>query len=103
MSNDLTRFLRAVKVLAKLAHKYPDEAFIEALGCYASVRQESDVQFVGEFLEGIGRELSDMRREPSCRECGNYIQYDRKYDGRDARPDAKYCSAKCRQKAYRKR
>jgi hypothetical protein len=100
MSSDLDRFLRAVRTLAKLAHKYGDDCFLDALGRYAAVKQEGEVWFVGTFLDDIGRELADRRVEPKriCAECGN-DDADRLYD----RSDSRYCSAKCRQKAYRKR
>jgi hypothetical protein len=98
MSSDLDRFLRAVRTLTKLAHKHPDDSvWIEALGRHATVKQEGDVWFVGTFLDDIGRELSQRRVEedyPRC-VCGREIE--------NARTDAKYCSRKCRQRAYRKR
>jgi hypothetical protein len=103
MSSDLQRFLRAIQTLSKLAGKYGEEAFLEALGRYATVKQEDDVHFVGEFLDGIGCELQKRRVERRCRQCGNEIQYNARYDNRDARADAVYCSPACRQRAYRRR
>jgi hypothetical protein len=103
MSNDLQRFLGAVRTLAKLAFEYNDEAWLEALGRYATVKQEHDVHFVGEFLDQIGRELRDRRVAPCCRECGKEINIDRSDDQADARADALYCSPACRQSAYRSR
>jgi hypothetical protein len=102
MSSDLQRFLRAVQTLNKLAHKYSEEGFLEALGRYATVKQEEDVFFVGTFLEDIGRELQNRRVEVDrpCRQCGRQID---DYDNRDARADAVYCSSACRQRAYRRR
>ena len=95
MSSDLQRFLRAVKTIAKLAWKYPDEAFLEALGRYATVQQEDDVGFVGEFLDEIGRELSKRRVRPCCRQCDKEICDDVRYDDRNPRADAQYCGPRC--------
>jgi hypothetical protein len=99
MSSDLDRFLHAVRTLAKLAHKYRDEDFIESLGRYATVKQEGEVWFVGTFCDDIGRELHERLVESRCRQCGGDICN----DDRDVRADAQYCSAKCRQKAHRSR
>jgi hypothetical protein len=101
--SDLSRFLRAVKVLEKLSWKYRHEAWIEALGRYASIKDEHRIWSVGELLDDIGRELADLRGKPHCRQCGNDINDKRGDDEEDARTDARYCSAKCRQRAYRKR
>jgi hypothetical protein len=104
-SSDLSRFLRAVKTLAKLARQYSYEDFVEALGRWASVQEEGDVWFVGTSLDDIGRELADRRdgSDPHCRQCGGVIESNVRYDERKPRTDAHYCSPKCRQKAYRKR
>jgi hypothetical protein len=103
MSSDLQRFLGAVRTLAKLAHEYNTEPFLEALGRYATVKQEGEVWFVGTFLDEIGEELSKRRVRPCCRECGKEIACDVRYDDRDPRADALYCSPACRQSAYRSR
>jgi hypothetical protein len=107
MSSDLSRFLRAVKTLAKLAWKYPDDAWTEALGPYATVKQEGEVWFVGPWLSEIADELDRRRQRRGdarpCSECGKDILNNIRYDNRGARSDARYCSPKCKQKAYRKR
>jgi hypothetical protein len=103
MSSDLQRFLRAVRTLEKLWHKYPEEAFLEALGRYATTKQESEVWGVGTFLDDIGRELSKRCVRLCCRQCGKEIEDDVRYDGGYARADAQYCGAACRQRAYRSR
>jgi hypothetical protein len=106
MASDLSRFLRAVKTIDRLVHKYPhEEAWIRALGRYATIRQEGEIWHVGDFLGDIGRELSSMRDgvKATCKGCGKEICDSAKYNDRDPRSDAQYCSARCRQKAYRKR
>jgi hypothetical protein len=122
MNSDLQRFLHAVRTLAKLARTYDDEAFLEALGRYATVQQEGDVWFVGTFLDGIGSELSKRRVDRRCRQCGKEIMTPNQRiagmlgvsagtvradvgenDERDVRADAQYCGPACRQRAYRSR
>ena len=103
MSSDLDCFLRAVRTLAKLAQKYGVEPFLNDLGRYATVKQEEDVWFVGDFLDEIGLLLKGRRVEPRCRQCGDEINIGRADDERDARADAQYCGPKCRQRAYRSR
>jgi hypothetical protein len=106
MSSDLDRFLRAVRTLARLAHKYGDDSFMEALGRYATVKQEGEVWFVGTFLDDIGSELSKRCVEQTtriCAECGGEGVGRKDRDDTLNRPNSRYCSAKCRQKAYRKR
>lgn len=103
MSSDFDRFLRAVRTLAKLAWKYDKETWLNDLGRYATVKQESDVWFVGDYLDEIGMVLSKRRVEPRCRQCGDKINIRRGDDEPDARADAQYCGPKCRQRAYRGR
>jgi hypothetical protein len=94
-----------VRTLAQLAHQYHYEAFLEALGRYATVQQESEVWFVGTFLDDIGSELARRRVERlrCCRQCGKSIRDNVRYDDRDPRADAQYCGPACRQRAYRSR
>jgi len=106
MNSDLDRFLRAVRKLCRLVDKYTQEAFAEALGRYASVKQEGEVWFVGTFLDDIGTILSNRRGDwdgQHCRQCGKRIHDNARYNDRDARPDVRYCSPRCRQRAYRGR
>jgi hypothetical protein len=124
MSSDLQRFLYAVRTLEKLAWKYGGaEAWLEALGRWATVRQEDEVWFVGDFLEHIGEELSKRRveRPLCCRQCGKEIRIGNETIAKvlgvttatvcmdvgqvyeRVRANALYCSPACRQKAYRSR
>jgi hypothetical protein len=112
MSSDLQRLMRAVKVIAKLAWKYEQEDVAAAMMKHCSARERSDAALVGSFLDDIwqlNRKAED-EAEPRCCECGENI-YDikasecakRGIDEDPPRTDVRYCSAKCRQRAYRKR
>jgi hypothetical protein len=120
---DLERLMRAVKVIAKLAWQHEAKDVADALMQHATVRERENVPFVGQYLQDVEsyyRE-ADAAAEPRCAECGRSIYYGKKaiarFSGIDpqtvardtgtryavARSDARYCSAKCRQKAYRNR
>jgi hypothetical protein len=60
----------------------------------------NDVRFLANYLDDVGHYMMEMgaeetRKHPQCIECG--AENRRDHNG------AKYCSDKCRQKAYRKR
>jgi hypothetical protein len=86
MRSDLQRLRLAVKIIAKLASKYEDKDVGEAMMKHFSARERGDATFVGTYLTDVW----EINRE--AEEAAGY-----------ARSDARYCSAKCRQKAYRKR
>lgn len=103
MSSDLQRFLRAVRTLAKLADKYDRETHLDALGRYATKKQEDDLLSVGAFLDDIGQQLLRQRlaAKHSCRQCGNDVHNvlvgTTYVVGAGRRTAAQYCSPACRQ------
>ena len=102
MSSDLESLMRAVKTIERLAHKYDHEALAAALLKDCSRKDREAVAFVGLYLHDVWREHlrgPDQASWPRCYECGRDIE---RPDG-DPRADARYCSPKCRQRAYRKR
>jgi hypothetical protein len=106
--SDLERLMRAVKVIAKLASKYRDEDVAEALMKHCTVRERVASAFVGTFLTDAWEsnrkaEEAVEAAEPRCCGCGQSVHEWTKNSSGYARSDARYCSAKCRQKAYRKR
>lgn len=96
MSNDLQRFLCAVRTLEKLLGEYGCDAWLEALGRFATEKQENVVGAVGTILIEISDELA-MRRVHRYCPCGEPITAGL------GRADTIYCSAGCRQAAYRER
>jgi hypothetical protein len=94
-----------VKVIAKLASQYGQQDVAEALMKHCTERERSEVYFVGTYLDDvwqINRE-AEKAAEPRCCECGRSVREWKDDSGGYARSDARYCSAGCRQKAYRKR
>ena len=102
MSSDLQRLMRAVKIIAKLAWKYRQQDVAAALLKHYSQRERGDVPLAGQFLTDLWDryQASEREAEPRCLQCGESV-----HDTKDnlARADARYCSPKCRQRAYRKR
>jgi hypothetical protein len=100
--SDLHRLMRAVKVIARLAWKYRTEDIAAALMKHCSSRERGDAAFVGTFLDDVWQLNKEAERElePRCCECGRDI-----LGTKDTGPraDARYCSPKCRQHAYRRR
>lgn len=97
MTSDLDRLLRAVRTLRRLLGEYGEEAVTEGLGRFATAKQENVVWAVGAMLDKIGQELSSRRVHSRCPECGEMITAGL------GRADAVYCSAGCKQAAYRAR
>lgn len=106
MASDLERLLRAVRAITRVAKQYRNEDVVEALLKYATLRDREDVAFAGTFLTGLWESYrqADEEAGPHCCECGDHLR-DRNDGNADGiiRSDARYCSAACRQKAYRKR
>jgi hypothetical protein len=94
-----------VKVINRLANKYREEEVATALMKHWSRRERDIAAFVGTWLTDIWEinRKAESETEPHCCECGANILDNVKYDDKDARADARYCSPKCRQRAYRKR
>ena len=99
---DLQRLMRAAKVIAKLAWKYRQEDVAAALLKHCTERERGDAYLVGSFLDDVQQinRKAENDAEPRCCECGGNI-CDAK--DRSVRSDARYCSPKCRTRAYRKR
>jgi hypothetical protein len=98
---DLQRLIRAAKVISRVAWKYKAEEVAKPLMEHCTQRERDDVYFAGQWCV----DLFDLNRKADeealtkCCECGDKILYRKD----KARTDSKYCSAKCRQAAYRKR
>jgi hypothetical protein len=104
--SDLQRLMMAVKIIAKLGWKYKHEDVAAALMKHCSRRERGDAAFAGQFLVDLWELNSKAERaaeaaEKHCCECGGCLHEWK--DSGYARSDALYCSAKCRQRAYRKR
>jgi hypothetical protein len=126
---DLERLMRAVKVIAKLAWQYEAKDVADALMQHATLRERENVRFVADYLSEVESYYREAHAatEQRCVECGGMI-YDSRNGGASdkaighllstdaqtiarwagtqyspVRSNARYCSAKCRQKAYRKR
>jgi hypothetical protein len=112
MPSDLQRLMRAVRVITKVAREYDDEEVAEALMKHCSRKERGEAAFAGGFLEGMWQlnKKAESEAEPRCCECGENI-LDAKStaaaeagrEERDPRADTRYCSPKCRTRAYRKR
>lgn len=119
MTNDLQRFLRAVRTLAKLADKYDRKNHLDTLEKYATAKQKEHVLNAHGLLDPIAQALLKQRVANAKRRCR---QCDRDLDTSvipnavlgikepgmqvlfaERRADAQYCSDDCRQKAYRSR
>jgi hypothetical protein len=91
--------VRAVRRTARLLKRIPNKelaGFIMAMGHDSDSDIASDVCLVGTSLDEV---WDTIRKEkpgtgPICRMCGRECWQDRK---------SRYCSSKCRQKAYRRR
>jgi hypothetical protein len=68
----------------------------------------SRIQALGEFLDTVAHYMKKIQTteqydpRPKCIECGDDIEYDLTVH-ENYRKDVRYCSARCRQRAYRKR
>ena len=85
--------VRAIRVIGRRAHSMPHELIAEAAVQYL---RPGHVQFVAEFVMDCAyyaHKLQPAAEGSQCAECGK----------RCIEPRARYCSAKCRQRAYRKR
>jgi len=66
------------------------------------------IQGLGELLDTVASYMKKIQTEhqydpwPKCIECGEDIQYDLTVHEKH-RKDVRYCSGRCRQRAYRKR
>ena len=87
---------RAVERLSKLARHIDAEDLADYLIDRGNVRRVDDAAFVGQWLVDAWEYMRDRRADlrPKCIVCGA--------DELD-RPNARYCSDRCRQKAYRQR
>jgi hypothetical protein len=99
---DLQRLMRAVRIIAKLAWKYRQQDVAAALMKHCTKRERGDAYFIGTYLDDVFQlnRKAEHDAEQHCCECGDSV-HERK--DRDARSDARYCSPKCRTRAYRKR
>jgi hypothetical protein len=84
----------------KLTWKIRPEDFAEWLVGRGFDSDSADAGGVGGYFEDVWQYMKELKPEQKriCAECGD-DSADRLYD----RSDTRYCSAKCRQKAYRKR
>lgn len=102
MASDLQRLLRAAKTIARLAWKYDQKDIAAALLKHTTQRERQDVSFISQYLVDVWELYHQAEREAElrCCECGDSV-----HEWKDglARSDARYCSPKCRQRAYRKR
>jgi hypothetical protein len=93
----MERLLRRAK---NLAFKIETKDFAEYLVARGYDSESAEAGFVGQWFDDVWQYMQKLKLPQTriCAECGDE-DADRLY----ARSDARYCSAKCRQKAYRKR
>jgi hypothetical protein len=73
--------------------KFSQESLAEALLPHVRPGQ---IQFLGQYLDDVAYFMKkNAGAPPRCVECDTELS--------EYRPAARYCSAKCRQRAYRKR
>src|SRR5262245_25422748 len=106
------RVRSALKPLCTLAANKRDEVIADWLlahpdivhGCRTQWQATGDMRFLGEALDGISRTMEKRltQHEPVCPVCNQAVGEGPR-DTDDFRSDARYCSAKCKQKAYRRR
>src|SRR5262249_31602541 len=90
------RTLARLQVLTRLTN----EVFADVMAERAPHVRAGDIFFLANFLEGVATAMAKRQEQyRCCAVCGNAIEG--KYC--KARPDARYCSSKCRQRAYRDR
>jgi hypothetical protein len=84
------RTLARVQMMTRLNQKLLAKALLPH-------RHRHDVQYLSEYLGDVASCMGkvERRRHPACVECGDENMRD--HHG------ARYCSNKCRQRAYRKR
>lgn len=70
----------------------------EAAKAFLGYHTADSIQCLGEYLIDVAGIMARLAKRP-CASCGKEIT-SRLYG---ARPDARYCSHRCRQRAYRKR
>jgi hypothetical protein len=91
---------RAIKRLAKLARRVSDENMANWMieGDKLGECRAADIGYVAEWLTGVSHvgkiNQFDAAKAPKCIVCGDFA--------RD-RSHSKYCTSRCRQKAYRQR
>jgi hypothetical protein len=92
---DLTAILRTFKRVQLLANAISAEDLAKELMRHGVKPDDiGDYSYLEEVWERMNKEVPD-NGEPFCQVCGRATYRDRRH--------AKYCSASCRQKAYRKR
>jgi hypothetical protein len=124
--SDLQRLMRAVKIIARLAQKYDQKDVADALMKHCSRRDRDVAAFIRQYFVDVFdlNRKAEEEAEPRCCECGgnvfnakNFnrqiaeilgvspqtIDHDCGTKVRTVRADTRYCSPKCRQRAYRKR
>jgi hypothetical protein len=99
--------MRAVRIIAKLVWKYKHEDVAAALLKHCSRKDRRDAALAGQFLVDLWDLNHKAESEaPRCCECGEDILEIKSpafFALAAPRADARYCSAKCRTRAYRKR
>jgi hypothetical protein len=103
MDRQIQHILRTLERLRRLTY-YAPEAIAEAISPHFRIQ---DVVEAIVHLEDVAK-CMDKKMQWKCAECGrdmhaNIDPTNRVRVFRRVRRNARYCSAKCRQKAYRKR
>jgi hypothetical protein len=99
MAHEKRTTLRTLARLRTLVHRQSYEELAELLLSYGL--HPGDVLHLSTMLEGAADHMAKLnkRTKRKCLECGEEIDW----DFGTARADTRYCDARCRQKAYRKR
>jgi hypothetical protein len=94
MRSEFDRVKRTFARLAALAGKYDSRAIANA---FAKRHPRPNFQFLSEYLSDVHELIREATKKPArrCAECGGVLPYDDVL--------MKFCDARCKQKAYRKR
>jgi hypothetical protein len=90
------RMERLLRRAEKLAWQIDQEAFAEYLVARGYDSNSAEADFVGQWFDDVWwymKKLRPAKDGPMCAECGQECD----------RLNSRYCSSRCRQKAYRKR
>lgn len=97
---DLQWVRRTLARVQWLIDRVDNEQLAAVLVAHGTTNDVDDVQSIGEYLCDVAEFMKRLRPEQPrpCAVCGSEIR-----DNDVERPEARYCSAACRQRAYRAR
>jgi hypothetical protein len=94
---DVRFVLRTLKRMRQLSMQLTPEALAEIL---AKLVHPSELNGLSTYLSDVFELMKKQHEHRRCVECGGELDCVTSYN---VRPEARYCSSKCRQRAYRTR